>query len=857
MTISLNISKNQKDSGLNSLLLGQQTGQSADFDSQFDGELSSQLSSDRQDLAAATHGYDDYQQQHASKPASANMAVAMQATDTAAAQAPEQVSTADQAKAVATKPLAPNEDSVADDLLEESAPAQGDMLLAVISQSQAIKQLQSKTPQPSQQVEPIAEGSQPALPTTSNPNVDVTTESPATELAANVLANAAGTATPTTSNTNTPLADVPLKFRKLVQKPQQPADPKPQVDQATSAKTNEPQADDLALDAVSYWQLRQQQKDQTNTAATPTAAQLLGQPTLVTTNTQLTTDAAVEQDAGAPDQTSALPLPTTDKAAAETKSTATVQANAAVTSKAVADAMRSDKGAALLATALETESAEPVSETAPTIEQPVMPIKALNAETDAVAAEQSESTAATEHPLANQTASTAQSSTPAAQQTNAPATAVAARPPQSGAPVQKRSLLPSDVAIDPAKPEQGATKPTEVAGPVIGSSETDKVAVAPSRVSGERKAALQPVAEVVTEEKPTSSPIRVPLAEAQATETSSGAVNELTVQASDAAQAATPTASAAATTAVVTESSDKVKVDAPTFVAQQAAAAPVSVLPEPVTPTEPQWIAAEAVTATAVADATKTPSTVNERPATTEAKPTYAEFMQQSNQQQGEQQAQQQHKEQPALARQLDNAVAATTEPASVVRSATLDTAANATPGTAATPTTPLVHATSIATHVNKLTETLKTADVAPQQLPLDLQQPNTATKLAERVMYQVHQKIQSAEVQLHPEDLGAMQIKVSLQQDQLSVQFVVQQGAAKEALEQQMPRLKDMLQQQGMQLADGQVEQRQSQQGEQRQAQNQRGTAATAADDAETGNLLQQGQVQVKVSDRAVDYYA
>lgn len=258
---------------------------------------------------------------------------------------------------------------------------------------------------------------------------------------------------------------------------------------------------------------------------------------------------------------------------------------------------------------------------------------------------------------------------------------------------------------------------------------------------------------------------------------------------------------------------------------------------------------------------TENMKTTTELPAqstnSSEQKPTYAEFMQQSNQQQGEQQAQQQHKEQPAMQRQMEAAVVSTTQDSTAsVRLSTSDGPQSTTATLATHALSAASASSSIAAHVNKLTETLKTADVTPQQLPLDMQQPNAAAKLAERVMYQVHQKIQSAEVQLHPEDLGSMQIKVSLQQDQLSVQFVVQQGAAKEALEQQMPRLKDMLQQQGMQLADGQVEQRQSQQGEQRQSQNQRGTAA-AADDSETGNLLQQGLVQVKVSDRAVDYYA
>lgn len=136
----------------------------------------------------------------------------------------------------------------------------------------------------------------------------------------------------------------------------------------------------------------------------------------------------------------------------------------------------------------------------------------------------------------------------------------------------------------------------------------------------------------------------------------------------------------------------------------------------------------------------------------------------------------------------------------------------------------------------------------------LNLLEPNAATQLKERVMFQVNQKIQSAEIKLAPEELGSMQIKVQLQQDQLSVQFVVQQAGAKEALEQQMPRLREMLEEQGMQLTDGQVSQQREGSDDQKQARQRHQVAGQGVDiDDEP---LQQ-QAIVRVSDRMVDYYA
>jgi len=140
------------------------------------------------------------------------------------------------------------------------------------------------------------------------------------------------------------------------------------------------------------------------------------------------------------------------------------------------------------------------------------------------------------------------------------------------------------------------------------------------------------------------------------------------------------------------------------------------------------------------------------------------------------------------------------------------------------------------------------------EQPAVQLLEPTAANQLKERVMFQLNQKIQSAEIKLAPEELGSMQIKVQLQQEQLSVQFVVQQAVAKEALEQQMPRLREMLQEQGIELTEGQVSQQREGSAEQRQARERAASPVTGAM-AEDEPVRQ--QAIVRVSDRMVDYYA
>ncbi len=161
----------------------------------------------------------------------------------------------------------------------------------------------------------------------------------------------------------------------------------------------------------------------------------------------------------------------------------------------------------------------------------------------------------------------------------------------------------------------------------------------------------------------------------------------------------------------------------------------------------------------------------------------------------------------------------------------------------------PLSHSSLTATGHTALSA--RPADITPWQAPLALADPSAAQQIKDRVMVQIQHKLQTAEVQLHPEDLGSMQIKLNLQQDQLSVQFIVQQGAAKEALEQQMPRLRDMLEQQGILLSEGQVEQRQGGSGHEQQQSRQ-----SQAHDADI-DVAPVQTVQMRVSDRVVDFYA
>ena len=126
-----------------------------------------------------------------------------------------------------------------------------------------------------------------------------------------------------------------------------------------------------------------------------------------------------------------------------------------------------------------------------------------------------------------------------------------------------------------------------------------------------------------------------------------------------------------------------------------------------------------------------------------------------------------------------------------------------------------------------------------------------------DKVMLMISQKLQQFDIKLDPPELGNMQVRVNLQSEQAAVNFVVQNQQAKEALEQNMHKLRDMLAQQGVDVGDANVEQQSQQSGSDEfsdNANSQQMEETANANDVVEHTLS--GQV-INASANAVDYYA
>ncbi|WP_125720782.1 flagellar hook-length control protein FliK [Pseudoalteromonas rubra] len=132
----------------------------------------------------------------------------------------------------------------------------------------------------------------------------------------------------------------------------------------------------------------------------------------------------------------------------------------------------------------------------------------------------------------------------------------------------------------------------------------------------------------------------------------------------------------------------------------------------------------------------------------------------------------------------------------------------------------------------------------------------NDAVKaLQERVNMMLNINNKEAEIRLDPPELGSMQIRIRSEGEQAQVNFIVQNQQAKEQLEQSMPKLREMLAEQGIQLGESNIQQDQG--GDQHQQEASQGHGTLANNGSEAQNNDQQSTTSRRQSDSAIDYYA
>lgn len=132
------------------------------------------------------------------------------------------------------------------------------------------------------------------------------------------------------------------------------------------------------------------------------------------------------------------------------------------------------------------------------------------------------------------------------------------------------------------------------------------------------------------------------------------------------------------------------------------------------------------------------------------------------------------------------------------------------------------------------------------------------STELGNRIQFLTRAEISTAELQLHPAELGRIDVQISTEDEKTTVMFFSNNSGAKEALEAALPRLRELLANQGLELshndvAEGSLAEHRQQQSQQTkpgtsETANPDGIAAESETETTIGNVLSGSSL--------VDYY-
>ncbi len=99
--------------------------------------------------------------------------------------------------------------------------------------------------------------------------------------------------------------------------------------------------------------------------------------------------------------------------------------------------------------------------------------------------------------------------------------------------------------------------------------------------------------------------------------------------------------------------------------------------------------------------------------------------------------------------------------------------------------------------------QTVRYDSVRMYPINVPFNQPQWGEALANRLMWLVNDQQQAAQIKLNPPELGPVEVRITMKNDQANVSFFVQHGVVREAIEDAFPKLREMLNHNGLSLGD------------------------------------------------------
>ena len=101
-----------------------------------------------------------------------------------------------------------------------------------------------------------------------------------------------------------------------------------------------------------------------------------------------------------------------------------------------------------------------------------------------------------------------------------------------------------------------------------------------------------------------------------------------------------------------------------------------------------------------------------------------------------------------------------------------------------------------------------------PGSIDIPVRDASWGDRLNERVVMMANNRLQNVDLRLSPAELGPLRVKVSVEDGTANVSFVAQHAVTRDAIEQALPRLRTLLEQNGIDLGNTSVDQHSPEQG-------------------------------------------
>ena len=135
---------------------------------------------------------------------------------------------------------------------------------------------------------------------------------------------------------------------------------------------------------------------------------------------------------------------------------------------------------------------------------------------------------------------------------------------------------------------------------------------------------------------------------------------------------------------------------------------------------------------------------------------------------------------------------------------------------------------------------------------------------MGKQILWMVNQNISSAEFRLNPANLGPLEVRIDMDNDQVNVAFSSRHADVRDAVEQALPKLREMFEDKGLNLSDADVSQHSfAEQRENAFEQAAEGESSRLSSTAESDHMADQGHqgmdaigISSMLNEGLVDYY-